>query len=106
MSLKGAVTTGHPILAAAGSDSNPSLIVQGKGTGGVKVNDGGAATKFEVNTTGIGFFGTTPAARGAIALPTGTIQRTTYATSTVTLPQLAGVVMAIITDMRAYGLSN
>ncbi|RVD31417.1 hypothetical protein [Mesorhizobium sp. M4B.F.Ca.ET.017.02.2.1] len=106
VSLKGAVTTGHPILAAAGTDSNPSIIVRGKGTGGVKVQDGASANKFEVNTTGIGFFNIAPAAQGAIALPTGTIQRTTYATGTVTLPQLAGVVMAIITDMRAYGLSG
>lgn len=42
-------------------------------------------------------------ARQALALPTGTISRATYATSTVTLPILAGVVMAIITDLRGMG---
>ncbi|MER9819320.1 hypothetical protein [Mesorhizobium sp. M0078] len=106
LSLKGAAAAGHPIIQPSGTETNPSIIVQGKGTGGVKINDGAAATKFEVNTTGIGFFGTAPAARGAVALPTGTIQRTTYATSTVTLAQLAGVVMAMIADDRAMGLRS
>ena len=55
-------------------------------------------------TGNLGFYGATPVARGALALPTGTIQRTTYATGTVTTPQLAGVVMAMITDLRAMGL--
>jgi hypothetical protein len=53
--------------------------------------------------TNIGVFGVTPAPRGALAVPTGSIQRTTYATSTVTLAQLAGVVMAMITDFRSMG---
>ncbi len=101
VSLKGAVTTGHPIVQPGGTDTNPSLIVQGKGTGGVKVNDGGAATKFEVNTTGIGFFGTTPvAAKTGWGVPTGTFTRTTYVTSTVTLPQLAERVAALIQDFH------
>ncbi|PDQ19892.1 hypothetical protein CN311_17180 [Mesorhizobium sanjuanii] len=101
VSLKGAVTTDHPIVQPGGSDANPSMIVQGKGTGGVKINDGAAATKFEVNTTGIGFFGTTPvAAKTGWGVPTGTFTRTTYVTSTVTLPQLAERVAALIQDFH------
>lgn len=36
--------------------------------------------------------------------PTGTPSRATYATSSVTLPTLAGVVMALIQDLESHGL--
>lgn len=35
-----------------------------------------------------------------VAAATGTPQRTTFATSSVTLPQLAGVVMAMLEDLK------
>ncbi|TRC98385.1 hypothetical protein FJV76_13915 [Mesorhizobium sp. WSM4303] len=83
----------------AGAARKP--IVQGKGTGGVKLNDGGAATKLELNTTGIGVFGTTPvAAKTGWGVPTGTFTRTTYVTSSVTLPQLAERVAALTQDLH------
>lgn len=37
-------------------------------------------------------------------MPTGTASRATFATSTVTLPELAGRVMALIADLRTHGL--
>jgi hypothetical protein len=53
----------------------------------------------------LGFFNTSPITRvGGYGTPTGTISRATYATSTVTLATLAGVVMALVTDLKAYGL--
>lgn len=52
----------------------------------------------------VGFYGATPVARGALAAPSGTITRTTFATGSVTLPQLAERVYAIINDLRAMGL--
>ncbi len=39
----------------------------------------------------------------AYAVPTGTLQRTTFATSTVTLAQLAGVVAALVIDLQQNG---
>lgn len=51
----------------------------------------------------VGLFGSTPVARTALAAATGTIKRTTFDTATVTLPQLAGVVMAMLADLRATG---
>ncbi len=38
--------------------------------------------------------------------PTGTLTRTTFATGSVTLPQLAERVAALITDLRTHGLIN
>ncbi|TGV15837.1 hypothetical protein EN816_00875 [Mesorhizobium sp. M8A.F.Ca.ET.173.01.1.1] len=99
-------TGSDPTLQVQGSDANRSLRLIGKGTGGIILADGGNAKKFEINTTGIGFFNTTPVARGAQAALTGTIQRGTFDTATVTLQQLAGVVMAVVNDWRAYGLAS
>jgi len=103
-SVKGGTAGVNPALFATGTDTDISLIVRGKGASGVRLEDGGSAAKVEINTTGIGFFAATPVARGALAAPTGTITRTTFATSTVTLPQLAERVYAMINDLRAYGL--
>ncbi|TGT35684.1 hypothetical protein [Mesorhizobium sp. M8A.F.Ca.ET.165.01.1.1] len=67
-------------LLAQGTDTNISGLLRGKGTGGWKLQDGGAATKFEFNTTGIGFFATAPVAqKTGWGVPTGTLARTTYA---------------------------
>lgn len=96
--------TGGGTMSVRGTATNSDVILTGKGTGGVRVQDGGGANKFRVNTTGIGFFNTTPATQGALAAPTGTITRTTFATSSVTVSQLAERVYAIINDLRAYGL--
>lgn len=93
----------NPRLAAAGSDTNRSLILRGKGTGGVRLEDGGSAAKIEVNTTGIGFFGATPVAQKTMAAATGTATRTTFDTATVTLSELAERVAALIDDFRSLG---
>ena len=57
ITLEGA-TAGNPIsVSAHGSDTNITLILDGKGTGGVQLGSGGGR---------VGFYGTTP-----IALQTG-----------------------------------
>lgn len=61
-----AATGGSPRWNAVGDDTNISVALVGKGTGGVSLRDGGNAFKFEVNTTGIGFYGATPAAKPTI----------------------------------------
>lgn len=104
VSVTGGTAGINPRLEAAGSDTNRSLILRGKGTGGARLEDGGSAAKVEVNTTGVGFFGVSPVARPFMAAATGTATRTAFDTASVTLPQLAERVKAIIDDLRAYGL--
>ncbi|MER8999999.1 hypothetical protein NKJ52_20625 [Mesorhizobium australicum] len=71
---------GTGVLLLAQGPGNDSGLLRGKGTGGWKLQDGAAATKVEFNTTGIGFFGTTPvAAKTGWGVPTGTLLRTTFA---------------------------
>jgi hypothetical protein len=98
----GAITTTGQMFNS--TQTTVLLASAAGGTVSLHPNASGSTTgRLQVTTTGLGVFGAAPAARGALALPTGTIQRTTYATGSVTLPQLAGVVMAIITDLRAMG---
>jgi hypothetical protein len=68
----------------------------------------GTSTGSEIGTAAnqkLGFWGVTPVVRPTgWTVATGTPQRTTFATSTVTLAQLAGVVMALEQDLIAAGL--
>jgi len=104
ISATGGVAGINPRLVAAGADANLSQILRGKGTGGVRLEDGASAAKIEVNSTGIGFFGVAPVARAVLAAATGTAARTAFDTATVTTEQLAERVKALIDDFRAYGL--
>jgi hypothetical protein len=61
-------TGSPPLLQVLGTDNDIVAGVQGKGVKGVALRAGDASTKFEVNTTGIGFYGTAPVAKPA---PTG-----------------------------------
>ncbi|RVD30184.1 hypothetical protein [Mesorhizobium sp. M4B.F.Ca.ET.017.02.2.1] len=98
ISLKGAAAAGHPVIQAAGTEVNPSMIVQGKGTGGVYLKDGAAAVKLQVNTTGIGFFAAAPVAKQAIgaALSQGGAETNT---------NLATRINEIRTALINYGLA-
>lgn len=60
-------------------------------------------THMRLGSATFGLFGATAVARGALAAPTGTATRTTFATGSVTLPQLAERVKAMIDDLRAFG---
>jgi len=57
-------------------------------------------------TKKLSFFGATPVAKPSMAAATGSATRTTYDTTTVTLPQLAERVKALIDDLRAFGLEG
>ncbi|WP_281061004.1 MULTISPECIES: hypothetical protein [unclassified Mesorhizobium] len=93
-------TTGNsPYLTTLGSDANISGLLQGKGTGGWVFKDGGAATKFSYNTTGIGFFNAAPVAKQTVgaALSTGGSETNT---------NLATRINEIRAALIAYGLAT
>jgi hypothetical protein len=94
----GSATGVTPVLVTAGSDTNITGVVRGKGTGGVQLQDGGAATKIACNTTGIGFFATAPVAKQTVgaALSTGGAETNT---------NLATRINEIRAALIAYGLA-
>jgi hypothetical protein len=63
------------------------------------VNGSAKATSFVVGISQV-----VSARRTGWAAPTGTATRTTFATSTITLPQLAERVKALIDDLTTHGL--
>ena len=72
-----------------------------EGSAGVRV-DG----VFEHTATTLGFFGTTPGARGAAYSVTNPVDRRSFDTTTVTLAQLAEVVGTMIADDIITGLKQ
>lgn len=57
----------NPRIDAFGDDTNLSLVVRGKGSGGIILQDGGSTAKVQVNTTGIGFYAATPVAKPTVS---------------------------------------
>lgn len=67
-----AEATGNtPVIEARGGDTNIGLNLNPKGTGSVSLRSGSDAQRIDVNNTGIGFFGATPAAQPT-AVPNAT----------------------------------
>lgn len=98
--------------ATAAIGDNPSLFVAGTNIASTGNNpiqfetDGGPIIEIAESTFGtqqLGLFGNTPVARPTYGAPTGTATRTTFATNTVTLEQLAQRVKAMIDDARSRG---
>ena len=83
--------SGTPGFYAQGSDANVSLIFHGKGTGGGLMRDGAGATRVQWNSTGVGFYGSTP-----VAKPTVTGSRGGNAALASLLTALAN--LGLITD--------
>lgn len=63
LTLQGS-TTANPIIGTTtdSGSANRIISVRGAGTGGVRLQNS-TTTRFEVNSTGVGFFGATPVAR-------------------------------------------
>lgn len=80
-----------------GANASDRVVLGYDGTTQWDLQIGGAACS-------LGFLGATPVARPTYGAPTGTPTRTTFATGTVTLIQLAERVKAMIDDIRLYGL--
>jgi hypothetical protein len=55
-----------PIYGAAGTDTDISPQLKGKGAGGGQLVDGAGTVRIAVDTTGIGFFATAPTSRATI----------------------------------------
>jgi hypothetical protein len=74
---------------------------------GVSLYGGAVGTelgRFSCNNNGIGFFGTAPVARPTWTAPTGTPSRTALSATETNAAVIAAKVVALITDLRAYGL--
>lgn len=84
-------------VKAGGSDTNSSVGLEGKGTGGVILRDGAAAKKIECNIAGIGFFSASPISQPALsaALSTGGAETNT---------NIAIAINAIRNALVNYGL--
>ena len=97
--------SGTPTMAAIGGATNATINLQGKGTGGVSLLAGDTTSKVQVNTTGLGFFGTTPAAQGTgYGTPTSIAKTASLPGTGATLAQVGGTLAALIADLKANGL--
>jgi|LakMenEpi03Aug12_release.lakeMendotaPanAssembly.Ray.scaffolds.fasta_scaffold212219_3 hypothetical protein len=94
--------------SASSLGSSPKMTIQVDGNVGIgtvspsqklDVNGSAKATSFFVGTNQV-----VSARRTGWAVPTGTATRTTFATSTITLSQLAERVKGLIDDLTAHGL--
>lgn len=92
-----------PAITPVGSSSDIILRIYPKGTQNAFLLDGAQNAKFGWGPNGIGVFGHALAGQASMAAATGTAKRTTFDTASVTLPELAGVVMALISDSRGWG---
>lgn len=101
-------------LAEATYDSNVAIhmgdghrIAVGAGPGVSRYVEFNSTTaQFNLSNLAIAFAGlqVVSARKTGWGAPTGTATRTAFATSTVTLPQLAEVVKALVDDFRSHGL--
>lgn len=99
---------------ASGTGSGADLILRGgrfstSGTGGaVRIqynpDDASPVTRFEANSTGIGFFAATPVAQPSAYTPTNVTPDRAFDADTVAVAELADVVGTLIADLQAYGL--
>lgn len=105
--------------AEGGADAGSNLYIQSRSDAGVPANRisinraSGVVTiatgltlsgALDHDGSTVGFYGNTPVARQIYGAPTGTATRTAFATGSVTLPQLAERVKALIDDLRSVGL--
>jgi len=88
--------------------SSPAVYITNNGLSGALGQDGivGSATVADLRVNGnAGFNNTAPITkRTGYGAPTGTATRSTFLTSSVTLPVLAEHVKALIDDLTSYGL--
>lgn len=92
------------ILFGDNAANNSGALQYDHSTDTMQIRAGGQ-TRFRVTNAGVGFNGAAVSAPQGYGAPTGTATRTTFATGSVTLPQLAERVKALIDDLRAVGLA-
>ncbi len=81
--------------SGANEDSFLAFLVDVNGT---------VAERLRLDDTGIGFFGTAPAAQAAAYTPTNVTTDRAFDADTVVITELADVVGTIIADLQTYGL--
>jgi hypothetical protein len=97
LTMQGQITGNSPSLFAAGDDTNIGIAITTKGTGVVNLSN--ANSRIQINGTQVVGLRQT-----GWTAPTGTATRTTFDTATVTLPQLAERVKALLDNLITHGL--
>jgi hypothetical protein len=98
MAVISAIAGSGPLLYVAGTDTNISGVLNGKGTGGWQFKDGAGVKKIEYTSTAIGFFNATPVIKQTVgaALSTGGAETNT---------NIATRINEIRTALINYGLA-
>lgn len=115
MGIDGNIELGNRNLATqpyidfhSGGDSTVDYDARISSIGGSNVPGSGTlvvnAQGMRFSVSRMGFFGANTAPRSTWGAPTGTGNRLTFDTATITLPELAARVKAMIDDFRSYGL--
>lgn len=96
-------TGGLPLLRARGSTADASAVIRGKGAGGVRLQDGASATKIDIDTTGIAFFGGSTSAQstGWGAITGVSADKATKDGTTATLPEAWAYIKAMRDELVA-----
>lgn len=95
---------GDTFIKAPGASSALTLIGGDSGTGSISLFVNASTSRLVVNSTGIGVFGTTPAARSTgWAAITNPVSRKTFDTTTVTTSQLAEFVGTLSEQLKLHG---
>lgn len=90
-------TGGSFLMQAGGGDTTGSIYLNTPLGSGIEITDDGAAVK-------VGLYGAAPVAQSTgWGAPTGTATKTTFNTATVTLPQLAERVKALLDHLLLRG---
>ncbi|MBD8680284.1 hypothetical protein [Pseudomonas sp. CFBP 13719] len=58
---------GRPTITVQGNDANIDAAIAGKGSGGVRLRDGAGSERIQVNTNGVGFFGSVPISKPTVS---------------------------------------
>lgn len=115
MGIDGNIELGNRDLATqpyidfhSGGDSTVDYDARISSIGGSNVPGSGTlvvnAQGMRFSVSRMGFFGNATAPRSTWGAPTGTGNRLTFDTATITLPELAARVKAMIDDFRSYGM--
>lgn len=100
--------TGAIVMSGGTSESSGGTVIAYGATHSTQPSSvhirTGSTTRIEVDGTGIGFFGATPAAQAAAYTPTNVTPDRSFDADTVAITELADIVGTLIADLQSYGL--